>query len=327
MKSWRVLFPGKPWRTGGMLPWCAALVAGLCVSAFAGMMHAGEPEKLISAGWGRGAGKFGIVDMPAVEREGPVSFTVDEKGFVYILDAVKSDVKIFRSDGSFAGRIQKNIPGYSLAAMKGDLLVLNGDSVYRYSISGRLLETYPLSAELELEEGYGQWIRVDDLGNVYVKGVTATYQVCRLADGRITGLSSDEQVRSGRRGTPGRSGDRWYVFKKKSKRHMDLVITDLSGRELGTVPIESRDAIVAAALVGEDARGGIHVELNRITGEDDVRLDVRRYSPQGELMSSIEIIDSSYTTVYKKLEVDREGNVYQLITSQHGVEVVKWNLR
>ncbi|MDI6784259.1 MAG: hypothetical protein QME64_09235, partial [bacterium] len=56
----------------------------------------------------------------------------------------------------------------------------------------------------------------------------------------------------------------------------------------------------------------------------NLHLEVRKFSPAGKLIATIEVPNDYYATVYKKLEVDTAGTIYQMHIVPEGVRVIKY---
>jgi len=67
------------------------------------------------------------------------------------------------------------------------------------------MERHPIAPDLTLNEGYGQWMRIDDSGDLYVKSQGKNYRICDDIGRSNIVLSEEAQTKSERRGTPNRS--------------------------------------------------------------------------------------------------------------------------
>ncbi len=92
-------------------------------------------EKLIiSVEWGAKAGKFGLAIPAEGEIVGPRTFTIDDDGYIHIFDSIKKNIKVFDSEGVFQRSVGKGLPGYSLVVFKGFYYLLDGETVYQYTL-------------------------------------------------------------------------------------------------------------------------------------------------------------------------------------------------
>ncbi len=189
---------------------------------------------------------------------------------------------------------------------------------------GTPVETYPIAQAITLYEGYGQWMRIDGSGNLYVKSQGRTYRICEGIGGKNTVLSEEAQIKSERRGTPDSSGTRWFTLAKESVKRFSLRIHDKRGNLVNEFPIETTDTFGSVFFLDQDEKGIIFLETQKIGADGDVKLEIRRYKSDGRLIQSVELPNSYYTIVYKKIVVDKKGFLYQLQTAPAGVKIVKW---
>ena len=79
-------------------------------------------------------------------------------------------------------------------------------------------------------------------------------------------------------------------------------------------------------FIRQDINNYYYVETERITNDDYVHLEVRRYDAEGNLVSTVEAQNDYYCEVDKSIDVDELGNIYQLFPSEEGVKIFKWVL-
>ncbi len=282
-------------------------------------------EKLIiSVEWGAKAGKFGLAIPAEGEIVGPRTFTIDDNGYIHIFDSIKKNIKVFDREGVFQRSVGKGLPGYSFVIYKGFYYLLDGESVHQYTLEGKPAETYPIAQAIILHEGYGQWMRIDDSGNLYVKSQRKTYQICEGIGRKNTVLSDKAQIMSERRGTPDSSGTHWVSLTKESVKRFRLRMHDKRGNIVNEFPIETPDTFGSVFFLDQDEKGIIYLETQRIGADGDVKIEIRRYLDDGRLIQAVGLPNSYYTIVYKKAIVDKKGILYQLQTSPAGVKIVKW---
>jgi hypothetical protein len=88
--------------------------------------------------------------------------------------------------------------------------------------------------------------------------------------------------------------------------------------------LKTEDAFGGVQVTGVDKKGNAYVELERITPDNYVHLEIRKVSPSGKELATIQLPNDYFTTVYKKTEVEANGDVYQMVTTAAGVEIIKW---
>jgi len=280
---------------------------------------------IISVAWGAKAGKFGLAIPAEGEIVGPRSFTIDDDGNIHIFDSIKRNIKAFNKEGVFLGSRGRDLPGYAFVVHQGHYYLLDGETVYQYTLSGTLGEAYPIAQNLTLYEGYGQWMRVDGDGNLYVRSQGKAYRICEGIGSRNTVLSEEAQIKSERRGTPNSSGTHWFTMAKESSKRIRLRIHDKRGNLVSEFPIETTDFFGSVIFLDTDEKGIIYLETKRIGKDGVVHLEIRRYQVDGRLVQSVELPNGYYTMVYKKTAIDKKGSLYQMQTAPSGVNIVKWS--
>ena len=70
-----------------------------------------------------------------------------------------------------------------------------------------------------------------------------------------------------------------------------------------------------------------HIECERITPDNYVHLEIRKFTPGGKARDVLELPNNYFTTVYKKTEVGSNGSIYQMITDQDGVRILLWEMQ
>jgi len=304
-----------------ILMWCFVLIIFGCAKA--DFLEYRE-KLLLSVEWGAKAGKFGLAIPAEGEIVGPRTFTIDGNGNIHIFDTVKRNIKVFNGEGIFQRSIGKDLPGYAFVVHKGHYYLLDGETIYRYTLPGIPMERYPIAPALTLNEGYGQWMRIDGSGDLYVKSQGRSYRICEGIGRSNTVLPEEAQIKSERRGTPNGSGTRWFTLAKKSVKHFNLRIQDKRGDLLNEFPIETADTFGSIIFLDQDERDIIYLETQRIGRDGVVHLEIRRYRDDGRLIQSEELPNRYYTIVYKKVLVDKKGTLYQLQTAAEGVKIIKW---
>jgi hypothetical protein len=283
-----------------------------------------ESRVISQAGWGTDIRSFGLIKYPEGERVGPRTFCVDRSGSFYIFDMLKGHIKHFGANGCYLGKIGVNVPGYSLAAGDGELLVLDGESVFTLSLKGKLTNRIPVSPDIGLLEGYGQWMTLDEFGRLYARRSGKSYQIGKYVHGCLNPLPFPEQLQSARSGFPNSMGDRWCTIGAAGKQKGSVKITNDENLSLKVITMATPDSFGMKPFLDQDEKRHLYIQTQRITDEDATHLEVRKYAEDGKLVAAVEFPNTYYTTVYKKLEVDMHGNIFQLMTTPEGVKIIKW---
>lgn len=99
----------------------------------------------------------------------PTDVAVDNRGNVYAVDGDSGQVKIYRQDGSYAGKIIGPVKPYSLAMMDDGILItdLENYNITKYSFAGEKLFAFGTlgTGRVQFKEIWG--ISADTFGKVY----------------------------------------------------------------------------------------------------------------------------------------------------------------
>ena len=81
-----------------------------------------------------------------------------------------------------------------------------------------------------------------------------------------------------------------------------------------------------ADLIGIDKAGNMHILVEQVKNEIPLQLirTVMGISPSGNKLRSFEVPLMKYLSIIKEFEVDAMGNVYQLISDENKVRIIKW---
>ncbi len=302
---------------------CALLVAALFLALHRLTVSPKHFRKvaLVAVPWGAEPGKFGLFYPPDGEIIGPRTFTVGDDGAIYVFDTVKRNIKQFAADGRFLRSIGEGLSGYALARHGGFFFLLDGDVLRKYGDDGQPAGEYPVSPEIRLHEGYGQWLRITDDGALYVKSGGKSYRI--FADVKGDALPHDLQAGSGRAGVPSRRGNRWYRLVRQSDSVRILQIRDAGEKVLEEIPLETPHRFGTGYFLEEDSRGNVFLEIQQFEAEDRTRNGVWLLSGSGRRIAELSFPGRYHTVVFRRFFVDRSGAVYHLRTEPDGVHIDK----
>ena len=317
-------------------------------SAFAAGNQQYKPTTIIDVKWGNAPEEFGLRE--GGETSGAKTFSLDKDGNIYIFDTVKSNIKKYDLYGSYIGNIgDNNIVGTSFAVGgSGEIYVLENyrHRIHVYSGSGELINDFPIPNEIELIEGYDQKITLDDQDNLYVNNFQVQYHIGKKQNGSMSmipvknvlnkeggfkgfgknvGNIPESKLMHKREGLKSRSkANRLIKVRRKNTYEASVYLLTEAGNKVKEITMNTSGKFGAVLFKEQDASGYVYVETERITGDNKGHLDVRKYDEGGNLISIFEIPNDYYTTMYKKIEINKTGDVYQLLTTPDGVKIIKW---
>ena len=274
-----------------------------------------DADKILSTefGWGDTPEQFGLQQGEEIETLGAHTFSEDAQGNKYIADPVNKRIKVLDSQG----RYQRNIP---IDTFPQDILV-DRQGILVLDENGLTWQNrrYPLSPEVPVLEGYGQGLWQDYENSVYVCKAQECYMIIDNSSGRQRVLSPQEQFASVMPGYPLKDGN-WLRTEWLNPKQARIVIFT-PDEVLKEIPLETTDSFGAVSFLGEDRQGRLHLEIERITVDQTVYLDLRTYDQEGTLLGSREFPNDYFSTVYKKLSINRDnGEVQQMYCTREGVK-------
>ncbi|MBN1900331.1 hypothetical protein JW926_03285 [Candidatus Sumerlaeota bacterium] len=294
-------------------PWIAILAFFLCFHA---PSFAQVAEIVFSAPWGEGEGEIGLINQPETEICGPLSFCTDNDS-VFLLDSAHEKligVGVMGKARTVAGKIA----GDSLCADgEGGAFVQTEDRILHINSKGEKKGNFKINVKAnpgkssKLIQGYGNEMFVDHKGqaclrtaNQKIHKFSGAKNVKRLAS--IPNASLDFQIKR----MPGNEV-RIIGFQDDGESRISVTVR-IDGGEAGS-----------ALYKGMDNKGNLYVEVENIK-DDKVFLEVHRYAQTGERLAVFELSNNYFTTVYKKTEVAPDGSVYQMLTTEKGVQILRY---
>ena len=279
-------------------------------------------EQSVEYGWGDKPEDFGLRDEEGLEILGPHTFALDRNGNMHVIDTINGHVKTFGTDKTF----QRNIdfPGWGSDIAIGDsgeLLTLERDNITLSSSSGQ--SRHELSRKIPDIEGYGQGMYFDDAGNLYDCKFQQCYQIGKEIDGKLKILDPEAQAANVIPGYPIKGGK--YVRTLWKNNHEAVIeIMDEDWAIIREIPMKSDDVFGAVVFLRQDEAGFLYLEVERITEDNYVHLEIWKYDETGECVSVTELPNEYYSTVYKKAQIDPKGGIHQVVTTLEGVKILKW---
>ena len=285
-------------------------------------------KTVLTAKWGSEEGEIGLLDRPEVERCGPLSFSITEKGEILLLDTVNKRAIKFDSTGKPILTV-KNVVGWSICSDGGGgFFVFGGEKLNHYSGEGMEKEAFLAPLKKKVIEGYGSEMVLTPENKVEVNEVTQKSIPIAVGNAymrsvRFDAIRGDElKIREGKIGN-GTEPLR-FTIKRISSKDIRILGEDYDGKDLVSVPIKLDSGYAGAVLFkGQDLNGNLYVELEKIV-DKHTELEVHCYSKDGKRLKVFNLPNNYFTTVYKKTEVTPEGIIYQLLTTHEGIQVIRY---
>ncbi|MBA4371093.1 MAG: hypothetical protein C0418_05910, partial [Coriobacteriaceae bacterium] len=285
---------------------------------------------VVSAEWGTGPGRLGRVIGQEGDPLGPSSMGVDDRGRVYVLDAANERVVRF-VDGS-ADREWK-LPGREfedLVVSRDRFAVLDrwdDRRVLVFDADGGVVATLPIASQVPAL----MHLSIVD-GEVLVEA-PGTDRVAFHAIGRLDGTVYEPSAQARRRAegavTPAGTV---LVARRTGKNDASVDVLGKDGRVRSKLRAHASREVAAIVDITGDREGSVwvvwalHKQLSKDTDERRGWLVVSKFAPDGELLGSVQTDDSSFPEPFRRFALSEEGELYQLVCSEQGTQVLHWTL-
>jgi hypothetical protein len=294
--------------------WIIILAVFLCFHA---PTFAQIAEVVFSAPWGDGEGEIGLIDQPEREICGPLSFCTDNDS-IFLLDSVHG--KLIGVDCRGKARlVGGEIAGCGLCADgKGGAYVQTEDQIVYINPKGEKKRKFKINANtgrgksLKLIQGYGNELFVDHQGQASLR--TANQKIHKFA-----GAQGAKRFPSS---VPNASLD--FQIRRRLKNEVRIIGFQNDGESRISITLRIDGGEAGAVLYkGMDNKGNLYVEVENIK-QDKTFLEVHRYAQTGERLAVFELSNNYFTTVYKKTEVAPDGSIYQMLTTEDGIQILRY---
>ncbi len=310
------------------------LIISPCIRITAEEMGMGLEEKAVSeviieAKWGSGPGECGLYigkgegDLTS----GPASFSVDTRGYIYIVDWVNSRINIYDRKGNFVRSIPAEGIGDIAVAKDGRIYADAGSSIRIYSEDGEILGEYRYRESLrEAESRIGpiagpKRLGIDEDGNPLLwGGPQPCFFELNLEDSTCKLIQREGRLGYG----GGIQSWSWDIDKSESK----MTLYNLTASKS-----------VSISLSGEGFMRFIGCDKNEnfffsryfpSTKMSEGYIRVYKYNRRGKLIASIDLLHPIYQypggtgAIIRKTALDAEGNIYCPQITYEGFKIRKY---
>lgn len=285
----------------------------MCINYSAAQNYESFP--LIQARWGQGNGEFGL----RMEAEGhcPQSISVDERGNIAILDAVNSRVQLFSALGNWLKNITVSVQGFDVQYVENKIYVL---APYDYCVEeldfvGKTKNQIEIDKKIDL-------IDVLRVNNNQVWVQTYEQKQYRLDES----IPMDRQMQTERTGMSGRSPHLSFQTRWHNERQGEVRIKNEQTNKTQSITINTTDKLGSIIFLDTDKNGFIYLRLEIFGENGESFFEVQKLSPEGDVISNIQIPNDNIVMPYRPLTVDSEGNIYFMQIHHDGFTVLKWRI-
>lgn len=267
-----------------------------------------ELSAALSVSWGKDKENLQLQQGEELETVGAQTFTVDAAGNRYLLDADGLTVKKYDRNGNWLENLTFDAPVQDMITIADQLLTLQATGIQMNQQSISL-------GDLPKTEGYRQGFYQEN-GQTYV----CKLQQCQAVAQGNNLLTNPQPP------LPGYPfGEDFIRTSWKNSREVSLLVLDRQGQPKGQLPLNPEGDLGVVGPVGKTATGNLLLEAEYVYPDGYVGLKVLEIDLEKQkIISEKALPNDYYTTSYRKLLSDKNGQLQQLITTPNGAEVLHW---
>mgnify|MGYP000285988023 CR=1 FL=1 len=286
---------------------------------------------IVQGGWGATKGEFGLLEPRGEgEKEGPMSYFVNEMENIYILDQVNLRVQKFDRQGNFisATPIDNRTADRIIVDSNGNIYVFDlwgKREVFIYSNSGELIQKSTLSIGESVTGGISEVFIHDDA--IYTEDAETGKLYKIGSSGTIFPLQDQRRVE-----LPGRflKSTQNYLHFIPSGDSAKIDIVDREGKANLSIAFSSKRKIHNFVELSSDSNGNIYLGayLVKQSGLNFVesQFSFVKISNTGELLGRAEMPTNLYSPTRHPFYITNNGDIYQLQTLKDGLRIIKWRI-
>jgi hypothetical protein len=319
-------------------------------------------DTLVNTRWGSAPGECGYSpgsQAPHDHACAPISFTVDEKGFIYILDVVNRRINRYDSNGVYADLIPVKYMGLDFAVTnKGKIYLVDGQQrIWAYDRETgellwkrRFMREWVAVTKNARKEGDNSWPSTPNLSTneegkiLFYCSASLSYMTCEFPDSGCKLCIIPGHL--------GRNGiqQSWAltIGARILYRDKEVFIEETErGLEIAAKPRKESDDMgnqrqmvlhneFLSKEINIEIDSGISVgfmgmdkdENSYFVGKEGNHRVVFKYNKNGNLLATSPPIVQvrgvpSFFEMTRELVLDLEGNIYQAIAPQDGFKVIR----
>jgi hypothetical protein len=268
--------------------------------------------------YGKGPEQIGADVGTEGSSVGPLSFTVDGEGNIYICDTVNRRIQIYSPSGAHLRTI-----ALKKGTWGGDIVVDGKGNVYVYGLHTGL-DQYDSSGNFvsRVSVDSGRW---QARGRMHIAGDkiymtvdgTRNLEIADISGGLLKGPLSRETNRTAERGIYGR--EQKYVISLQRRRSATIKVIE-PGPVESTILL-SKKGILLVQFVGEDEKENLYL-MTESSRTRKLEVDVVKLSKSGEVLNTLSIQEFGSTlSGIRTYYVDSKGTVYQFLRRSSGAKI------
>jgi|GEM_PF-5036472 len=281
------------------------------------------PQDIINTTWGTSYYQIGLIKGLEDRRAiGPASLKVDENNDIYILDAVNKRIQKYDNNGRLLLSIPIKKPGIDFCIdSDGHIyLILYSRIIEKYSQEGILLSEYQIPDSIKFVTNITHVKRKMESIVVVETGEQRSY----LFEPKILNFNADFKKSSklkSQKGYPSKFIDAYYITQKINK-YSGIIKNLMTNSEIEVV---TSDPLASLVFIDTDKFGNIFVSVESFLGGPtiNVKREIRKYNPNGEILARIKLYMNYYTFPNSDVAINDNGVIYQLRPLKNKVQVLK----
>lgn len=291
---------------------------------FSGELNPYKSTQSIQKDWGDQPEQFGLQQGEDVESVGPQTFVLDQDGNLHVIDTIHGQIKVINPEGILQSDHARSVEGSNIVVgSDGTLFSLEGEQLSAISQTGERA-SFPLSTSIPAHEGYGEGMRFDDAGNLYLCKLQACYLVGKNQNGQVVVVQPEEQNHVVKAGYPISESRTIRTNWQNNGRDVAVEILNAQNEIVQVIPLKSSDPFGSVLFLQQDVQGMFYFEVERLLSDNTVHLEVWKFDATGQIVSITELPNDYSSTVYKKIEVDKQGTIHQMLTTPEGIQFLTW---
>jgi len=284
------------------------------------------PKEVLNLTWGEGNYQVGVQRGPEIEFVGPQEIRIDKKGNIRILDTINGRILRYNTEGGFIDKINIEKWVEKFCIRKDGIIYTWGENLIMYDSKGKILRRWKCHYKPGDKEAIPSpfFLHLDKDDNIvildYLEG--EFYKIQFNKDG----ICKKAEKTKGP-----------YSMKVKIKDFKELILID-QNKVKSEIKVEEKGGLkyFINDIIGEDEKKNIYIFVDvmskGIKGESNYKegyYEVRKYSKEGNLITAIKLppLFEFRNIGTKRIDIDKEGNIYYLQTLETGVKVIKYELQ
>jgi hypothetical protein len=278
----------------------------------------------IEIAYGKGKEEVGAFNAGEGAMGGPSAFAFDDKGNIYIADALNNRIQIFSRHGEYISSIPlKKDTGIC------DMYVDKHGFVYIYDCGGGVVKKIyqykkdgSISASIDFDSsGWNVYIAPMDIinNNIYIDTCDHSngcgyFLVGKIINGQLIAATDEELKKPVEKGYGLISGQK-YKFTKFIKGEMaefEIIGGDGTSR-IVSFPLKD---VFSLEFFGEDEKGNFYLKTNR-EKDDKLIVEIHKFTASGDYLSTIQMPESKiYFWSVKNYDLSENGTIYRFLPEE-----------